>query len=205
MRKNRQIPRVFISYKSVNKSFAKKLATDLRNGGIYSWFDDWNLPPSKPLTDAMEEAISHSDVMLLLLSRESVRSIRDGEGGIAFEVHIGEGLLFHNNKLRIIGVCIEDCKPPEKLQNRIGKWIDFRDPLRYKEALAELVAWIMNPKADIGPPINSMSHSAKYQSQAGVNEISTEVRTENNEPCNECVEKLTGVGGEPCVGCRYNR
>ena len=71
-----KIPKAFVSYKSANKVFAKKLATDLRKTGIFAWLDDWNLPPGKPLTAAMEEGIAGSDLMLLILSRESVSSTR---------------------------------------------------------------------------------------------------------------------------------
>lgn len=27
--------------------------------------------------------------------------------------------------------------------------------------------------------------------------------TENEDPCNQCAERLMGVGGEPCLGCSY--
>lgn len=157
------IPRAFVSYKSANKGFARRLAADLRRLGVFTWLDDWNMPPGKPLTDAMQDGIAGADVMLLLLSQDSVKAIHAGTGGVAFEVHIGEGRKFRDTNFRIIGIYLEDCDPPEKLKNRIGRWIDFTNPDSYEAALSDLAAWIKDPNTDLGPPVKHTVFGASFQ------------------------------------------
>lgn len=138
----RRMKKVFISHKSKDAQWARRLAFDLRNRGIDTWLDIWDMPPGEPLTDAMERGIRESDVMLLLLSRSSVKSIETGKGGLAFEVHIGEERSFSERNFRIIGILIESCKPPLKLRNRLGRWLDFRKKRDYEERLDELARWL---------------------------------------------------------------
>lgn len=142
----------FISHRHTDALWAKQLATDLRSAGIHAWLDEWNMPPGKPLSDAMQQGIEQSDVMLLVMTPDSVESIASGRGGVAFEVHIGEGLRFRDGQFPIIGLQLKNCNPPEKLCNRIGRWLDFRDPSSYKERLEELIKWIRGEP--LGPPIS---------------------------------------------------
>lgn len=155
------IPSVFVSHKGCDAEFAKKIASDLRMNGVHSWLDIWNMPPGKALTDAMQDGLMNCDVMVLILTPESMKSLQLGIGGIAFEVHLGEGRTFSNNKFRIIGLLLEECNPPEKLKNRIGRWLDFRDKNDYNVKLKELCKWIKDPEADLGPPVIQVNLSEK--------------------------------------------
>jgi hypothetical protein len=149
-----RIPKAFISHKSNDSEFAKKLATSLRERGIYAWLDIWNMPPGKPLSDAMQSGIEECDVMVLILTPESMQSVHAGIGGVAFEVHIGEGRKYYDKAYRIIGVLLKACDPPEKLKNRIGRWLDFRNDYEFTDKVIELAEWIKNPASDLGPPVN---------------------------------------------------
>lgn len=148
-----KIPSAFISHKSSDAKFAKKLASDLRKKGVFTWLDVWNMPPGKALSDAMQEGIDNCNIMVLILSPESVESIHMGTGGVSFEVHIGEGRKFGDKDYRILGVLFKDCNPPEKLKNRIGRWLDFRNEHQYSNNILELSTWIKNESADLGPPV----------------------------------------------------
>ncbi len=141
--------KVFISHKHKDKGFAKSLATNLREYGIYSWYDEWNLEPGKPLTDAMEEAILGCQDFLFIISKESVKSIRENNGALPFELHIAQSIQFENPSFRIIGILKEKCKPPHRLKNRIGRWIDFSSKKNNDESIIKLVKFIN--KEEQGP------------------------------------------------------
>lgn len=49
---------------------------------------------------------------------------------------------------------------------------------------------------------NPVDHAREHDTEE---DIKPEPAQETYDPCRECVEKLTGVGGEPCVGCPHNR
>ena len=159
-----EIRKVFISHKSSDATWSKKLGTDLRKNGIYAWLDIWDLKPGKPLSDAMQNGIQECHDMLLIMTRSSIKSIRAGEGGIAFEVHIGEGRRYKDTDFRIIGICREKCNPPEKLRNRIGRWLDFTDDSHYEERLLELVKWIK--REPLGPEVELFSKLEPLKNKA---------------------------------------
>ncbi|HEU4560808.1 MAG TPA: toll/interleukin-1 receptor domain-containing protein, partial [Longimicrobium sp.] len=143
--------KVFISHRSTDGAWAKRLATDLRAAGVHAWLDTWDMPPGKPITDAMQDGIEESQAMVLVLTPQSVESIKAGTGGVAFEVHIGEGRRIKDGNFRIIGLLREACNPPEKLQNRLGRWLDFTQDEQYTEKLGELIGWLTG--RPLGPPV----------------------------------------------------
>ncbi|MBN1510124.1 MAG: toll/interleukin-1 receptor domain-containing protein [Sedimentisphaerales bacterium] len=151
--KTRRIPSAFISHKSCDAPFAQRLATALRGHGVFAWLDIWNMAPGKALSDAMQHGIEHCEVMILVLTPEAVKSVHAGTGGVAFEVHIGEGRKYSDADFRIIGILLRNCRPPEKLRNRIGRWIDFRDHHLFQQRVDELAQWIRDPESDLGPPV----------------------------------------------------
>ena len=156
--------RVFISHSSADAEWVRRLATDLRANGVYAWLDVWDMPPGKPLSDAMQDGIQSAHDMLLVMTPASMSSIRAGTGGVAFEVHVGEGRRFRDRSFRIIGIYREQCDAPEKLRNRIGRWLDFTDDKEYSDRLKELVAWLEGRR--LGPPIASPDKVAGYRFQA---------------------------------------
>jgi len=151
--------KVFISHKSSDHALAKKIPADLRANGIHAWLDEWDMPPGEPLSDAMADGVASSDAMLVLLSKDSVSSVISGTGGFAFEVHIAEGRKFKDPNYKIIGILLEDCEPPEKLCNRIGRWLDFKRGKDYRKRLYELISWLK--QTPLGPPVSGSHHDVK--------------------------------------------
>jgi hypothetical protein len=143
--------KVFISHRRMDAAWAERLATDLRNAGIYAWLDIWDMPPGKALTDAMQDGIEESDAILLVLTPEFVDSVNSGAGGVAFEVHIAEERRLRSKDFRMIGLLREPCDPPGKLRNRLGRQLDFTRDDQYAARLGELVAWLTG--RPLGPAV----------------------------------------------------
>lgn len=149
--------RVFVSHRSIDAAWAKLLAAELRRRGIHAWLDLWDMPPGVPLSDAMQEGIASSNAMLLVLTPSAIEAVRAGTGGVAFEVHIGEERRFRDGSFRIIGLLREECDPPEKLRNRIGRWLDFRKDEELEQRIDELVGWLREEPQ--GPPVAQPDNS----------------------------------------------
>lgn len=67
--------KVFISHSSVDKKFVQRLAMDLRTRkGIDAWFDQWEINPGDKIPERLEEGLSEAEVLILILSPDSVNS-----------------------------------------------------------------------------------------------------------------------------------
>lgn len=67
--------KVFISHSSVDKKFVQRLATDLRTRKrIDAWFDQWEINPGDKIPERLEEGLSEAEILILVLSPDSVNS-----------------------------------------------------------------------------------------------------------------------------------
>lgn len=67
--------KAFISYSSVDREFVQRLATDLRvQEGIDASFDQWEINPGDLFPEQIERALAEADVLIFVLSPESVDS-----------------------------------------------------------------------------------------------------------------------------------
>lgn len=67
--------KVFISHSSVDTKFVLHLATDLRTReGIDAWLDRWEINPGDRIPERLEEGLSEAEVLILVLSPDSVNS-----------------------------------------------------------------------------------------------------------------------------------
>lgn len=64
----------FISFSYSDKVFATKLHSYLRNAGVRVWFSPKNMHGGKKLLDQIDHAIRSHDLLLLILSKASMRS-----------------------------------------------------------------------------------------------------------------------------------
>lgn len=69
-----QLYSCFISYTSKDEDFARKLHTDLQKLGIRAWFAPNELRASEGTQDQLDAAIRAHDKLVLILSRESIKS-----------------------------------------------------------------------------------------------------------------------------------
>ena len=109
-----EAPPAFFSYSRTDSEFALKLAADLKKAGANAWLDQLDIEPGAPWDRAVEDALTQSPRVLLILSPNSVASdnIRDE---VSFAL---------NEQKRIIPVLYRDCKVPFRLARL--QHIDFR-------------------------------------------------------------------------------
>lgn len=65
---------IFISYSSLDNIFAQNLANALRKENITVWLDKWDIPFGADITSSIQEGLSNSSFMLVILSQNSMRS-----------------------------------------------------------------------------------------------------------------------------------
>lgn len=140
--KRRIRARVFISYAHSDRPKAKRLVQELRKAGASVLFDEWELKAGDSLLDRIDQALSTSDYLLVLLSPHSVRSnwVRR-EWGKAFENEISA------RAITVIPILIADCKVPTRLATRqvLDLRGDFDAGVRW---LAEQLS--LSPQLDLG-------------------------------------------------------
>jgi TonB family protein len=119
------VPIAFFSYCREDSEFALKLAADLKVAGAQVWIDQLDIEPGTPWDRAVEDALTNSPRMLVVLSPVSVNSdnVRDE---VSFAL---------SRQKRVIPVLYRDCEVPFRLARL--QHIDFRPD--YERALAILV------------------------------------------------------------------
>jgi len=68
------MPKLFISYSRVDEDLARRLATDLDAQGMDVWLDVDDIPPGVKWSTAVQQGLDTCDVMLLIISPESMTS-----------------------------------------------------------------------------------------------------------------------------------
>ena len=108
------VPVAFFSYCREDSDFALKLAEDLKLAGAHVWIDQLDIEPGTPWDRAVEEALTNSPRMLVILSPVSVNSdnVRDE---VSFAL---------SRQKRVIPVLYRDCEVPFRLARL--QHIDFR-------------------------------------------------------------------------------
>jgi hypothetical protein len=112
-------PKVFISHASEDKKrFVIDFASKLRNNGIDAWLDKWEMLPGDSLIDKIfEEGIKNADVMIIVLSNNSV-----SKKWVKEELNAGIVKKIEKNT-KIIPVIIDDCVIPESLKSTVWQRI----------------------------------------------------------------------------------
>lgn len=108
------VPIAFFSYCREDSEFALKLAADLKVAGAHVWIDQLDIEPGTPWDRAVEDALTNSPHMLVVLSPVSVKSdnVRDE---VSFAL---------SRQKRVIPVLYRDCDVPFRLARL--QHIDFR-------------------------------------------------------------------------------
>jgi hypothetical protein len=121
-------PKLFISYSRAQTPFVDRLADQLEDRGYSLWLDYQSLVPAKPWLQQIESWIDAAEVVLLIVSKESIASKNvepEWKRAVA------------RNK-RVILLIFEAVPLPEDLQS--CEWIDVRH--NYPRALQQLVKQI---------------------------------------------------------------
>ena len=115
-----KIPKVFISYSRDDSIFAEKLAGQLRGDGVSVWFDRWQIHVGDSIVHKIQDGLSSSDFLLILLSPSSTASKWVGQELSAATIRNIE-----SEGVFVLPVLIKDCRLPPFLSDR--KSADFTD------------------------------------------------------------------------------
>ena len=66
--------KIFISYSSKNKAFARRLSEDLNRMGHEPWLDEWAIKVGECIITKIDRGIADSDFVVIILSSHSVKS-----------------------------------------------------------------------------------------------------------------------------------
>ena len=131
-------PKLFISYSRAQTPFVDRLADQLEDDGYSLWLDYRSLVPAKPWFQQIESWIDAADVVLLIVSKDSITS-----KNVEPEWQRAVG----RNK-RILLLIFEAVPLPPELQT--CEWVDFRT--HYQSAFQQLTKRIEQPGTAQTPP-----------------------------------------------------
>ncbi len=116
---NAKNKRVLLSYSQKDKEFAQFLVDQLRQANLKIDLQDWSLDASDSFTNRINNYAFASDIVLILLSPNSVNSswLKDELN----ELMLSE---LNNRAITILPVLIKDCTIPKELTNK--KYLDLR-------------------------------------------------------------------------------
>lgn len=110
---------VFISYSSNDRSFAARLASDLKANGLRVWYDQWVLKVGDSLIDKIGRGVSNNDYLVIILSKSSIAS-----EWVRKELNTALVREVRESRVIILPVLIEDCAVPAFLSDKV--YADFR-------------------------------------------------------------------------------
>ncbi|MBL8120839.1 MAG: toll/interleukin-1 receptor domain-containing protein, partial [Anaerolineae bacterium] len=105
--------KVFISYKSEYRDFARKVQQRLRDWGYETWFDMDDIPKGAYFRHAIQEGLDTSDVLVGVMTQEAFQSR---------EV-MAEWDYFLSQDKDVVPLKYRECKPLYHLVTI--QWIDF--------------------------------------------------------------------------------
>jgi TIR domain len=128
-------PSAFISHSSRDLPFVRRLAERLRGQGIEVWLDDMQLKVGDTLTETIALALKQHDFVVVVFSRASLAS-----AWVRKEVAMAARHSSRSRVAKIVPLLLERRaagKLPTNLRDT--KYVDFSDPRRFEEGLAQLV------------------------------------------------------------------
>jgi hypothetical protein len=111
---------VFISYSTKDSEFINQLSAVLIKNRIKIWLDKWEMQPGDSLIDKIQNGLTDSSFLLVVLSKYSVESEwckKEMNSGLMREIN--------ERKVVIIPILLDDCKVPIFLQEKV--YADFRN------------------------------------------------------------------------------
>lgn len=124
---------VFISHSSLDKTFARLLAKDLKSNGHEPWLDEWEIRVGECILTKIDKGIENSDFIVVVLSRHSAES-----GWVEAEWKKKYWSEISSGETLVLPVLIEDCKIPQILSTK--KYADFREgyPVAFSNLLVAM-------------------------------------------------------------------
>ena len=155
--------RVFLCHSSSDKADVRELSRRLKSDGFEPWLDEERLLPGQDWHDVIQEALEHSQAILVCLSRASIEK----EGYVQRELRRAldladekpEGTIF------VVPVRLEACEIPRRLQR--WQWVDMFEADGYARLRASLLTRAreaaskggsrVEGERSLGPPLRESS------------------------------------------------
>lgn len=128
--------KVFLSYSHQDKAFVEKLASDLRAGGHHVWLDAWKIEVGDSIPTKIEQGISDSDFVAVVLSEAACRS-----NWVEQEWKAKYWTEVKDKEVLVLPILFQDCEIPKLLQPKL--YADFRNS--YANGFHELSKRLGNP------------------------------------------------------------
>lgn len=134
---------VFISYSHDDDSFARKINNAFKERKVKTWIDYEQIKPGDTFVKKIEDGLTRSSSMILLISPSSMKS-----GWVEEEYITGVSLTKKSkDPLRLIPVLIANAVLPAFLSNRL--WVDLRKGNKFEDQLELLTQTILRVKSGI--------------------------------------------------------
>ncbi len=100
-------PLVFVCHNNEDKPTAERIAKEIVKAGHEAFFDKWDIRPGDSLIEKISEGISGASYLLVLLSKNSVKS-----NWVKKELEIALSRQIKDKHIKIIPCLLEDCDIP---------------------------------------------------------------------------------------------
>lgn len=128
-------PNVFVSHSHADKRIVRNLARQLETNNVSVWLDEAELNFGDSLIGRLRDAIDTVDVLLAVLSRNSIDS-----SWVQKEIEIAMTEEIQKKRVKVVPIVIDDIPLPGFL---VGKfYADFRTAHKRSKNLTKLVASI---------------------------------------------------------------
>lgn len=144
--------RIFLCHSGNDKPFVRRLCTDLRQYGLECWIDETEIKVGESIREKIEEGISRSDYLAIILSNNSIAS-----PWVAKELDAAFIRQTRQRGVFILPVLIETCQIPPLISGL--KYADFRTS--YSAGIADILTTILGPST---PTPALVAKSASIQS-----------------------------------------
>lgn len=121
-------PKIFIAHSSSSRGWARDFAEAMRESGVDVWFDELSIKPGDSISDSIEEGLRGSDIVVLLVDKESLVKPN-------FFFELGAALGMDKKIVPIVSEDFETSKLPLPVQRK--KYLIRKSP---KETAEELVS-----------------------------------------------------------------
>lgn len=122
--------KVFVSHSNENRSWARAIASALRDENVTVWLAEWDLKPGDNLVDEIERALRTSDVIVAVISGDPSEN-----RNVFFELGAALGA---NKRLILVGDPSSADSIPFDLQQR--RWVALQAPEDTAREVAEAVS-----------------------------------------------------------------
>ncbi len=153
------IPKVFISYSHDtidHKKWVLDFAIRMRNNGIDSIIDQWELKPGDDIPHFMETHLSTSDKIIMICTEKYVEKANSGKGGVGYEkMIITSNLLKNIDENKIIPIICQISTKALPIFLKTKLFIDFSKSDDYEFAFDDLIRTIHASPLYEKPPIGN--------------------------------------------------